>query len=585
MLKDRLYTIGHSNLSLEWFLKLLRLNEITLIVDTRSIPRSKFPYFNQEHLQEALKEQGIQYIYLGEKFGSLKKEDYDKNPAFQECCQILRDGASQFRMALLCRERKPEQNQRYLVSRYLQNEFDTHHILANGSLISHDELKSQLSLQPEPYTNPHKKKIHPRKNRIARVRRKSQSKFFLPSELVSILEHDLAHTPDEYATFSCSLEVIRVLDLMIRKRFASHLRDGDKYVKPTKIKPFFGDRWMNISAKTLQIVVGKGYSNAVKELTKQGIIERSFYNKDSHKTYGYRFTDRYKNSRISVLHLPPKDDDAFEEMLRGELEQRRECFEEQINQTTKNEIIALNSEGYRFAYRHLDSLTLECDENDLKQIEENLKSDTRGIHFVHKMNMVLFKCHEIVKGKKTTVVPFYSIDKYGRFHYFLTNLPEVLRPFIRMNGKKIVSYDITTSQCVFFAMSVRDKVTEIVHNGPKDYVDFAKILKEIEEYYPQYISRFENTAAESKMPNHKRRSMGILGKQKWCLEYEIETLFGLLKDDFYTQMMTAIEWTENRSEFKKAFFFFCMVPISTGKIRLSFNSKKHFLISILCFGK
>jgi Uncharacterized conserved protein len=302
----------------------LRLNEITVIVDTRSIPRSKFPYFNQEYLQEALEEQGIQYIYLGEKFGRLKREeDYDKNPAFQECCQNLREGASQFRMALLCRERESEQNQRYLVSRYLQNEFDIHHILADGSLISHDELESQLSRQPEPYTNPHKKKIHPPKNRIARVRRKSQSKFFLPSELASILEHDLAHTPEEYATFSCPVEVIRVLDLMIRRRFASHLRDGDKYTRPNKSKPFFGDRWTNISSNTLQIVVGRGYSKAVKELRKQGIIKRSCYDKDSHKTFGYRFTDQYKDSQISVLHLPPKDDDAFEEMLRVEWSKER----------------------------------------------------------------------------------------------------------------------------------------------------------------------------------------------------------------------------------------------------------------------
>ena len=234
------------------------------------------------------------------------------------------------------------------------------------------------------------------------------------------------------------------------------------------------------------------------------------------------------------------------------MEQREECFEEQINQTTKNEIIALNSEGYHFAYRHLDSLTLECDENDLKQIEEKWKPELPELSYIHKMNALLFKCHEIVEGKKIKIVPFYSIDKYGRFHYYLTNLPEVLRPFIRMNGKKIVSYDITTSQCVFFAMTVRDEV--------RDGINFNGILKEIEEYYPQYMSRFENTATESKMPNHKRRSMGILGKQKWCLDYEIETLFGLLKDDFYTQMMTAIGWTQSRGDFKKYFFEFLYGP-------------------------
>ena len=145
-----------------------------------------------------------------------------------------------------------------------------------------------------------------------------------------------------------------------------------------------------------------------------------------------------------------------------------------------------------------------------------------------------------------------------------------------MNGKKIVSYDITTSQCVCFAMTVRDKVTEIVRDETKDYVDFARILSEIEEYYPQYMSRFENTATESKMPNHKRRSHGIVRRRQWCLDYEIETLFGLLKDDFYTQMMTAIGWTENRSEFKKAFFLFLYGPNFNWKNPIIVQFQKAF---------
>ena len=47
-----LYTIGHSNHSLEKFLELLQLHKITIIADIRSVPQSRFsPQFNQKNLQ------------------------------------------------------------------------------------------------------------------------------------------------------------------------------------------------------------------------------------------------------------------------------------------------------------------------------------------------------------------------------------------------------------------------------------------------------------------------------------------------------------------------------------------------------
>lgn len=66
----RLYTIGHSNLSLDEFLNTLRMHNITTLVDVRSEPYSKYtPHFSKKDLQHALEERGITYRYAGEYLG------------------------------------------------------------------------------------------------------------------------------------------------------------------------------------------------------------------------------------------------------------------------------------------------------------------------------------------------------------------------------------------------------------------------------------------------------------------------------------------------------------------------------------
>jgi len=66
----RLYTIGHSNLSLEEFMAILQMHNITTLVDVRSEPYSKYaPHFSKKDLQYALEERGITYRYAGEYLG------------------------------------------------------------------------------------------------------------------------------------------------------------------------------------------------------------------------------------------------------------------------------------------------------------------------------------------------------------------------------------------------------------------------------------------------------------------------------------------------------------------------------------
>jgi uncharacterized protein (DUF488 family) len=51
------YSIGHSNRSIEEFLGILKRYKIKKVIDVRRFPSSKkFPWFNKEELEKVLKE-------------------------------------------------------------------------------------------------------------------------------------------------------------------------------------------------------------------------------------------------------------------------------------------------------------------------------------------------------------------------------------------------------------------------------------------------------------------------------------------------------------------------------------------------
>src|SRR5271155_1178810 len=66
-----IFTIGHSNHSLERFIQLLRTHDVTAVGDVRSTPYSRAnPQFNREIMQEKLKDSGIAYVFLGRELGA-----------------------------------------------------------------------------------------------------------------------------------------------------------------------------------------------------------------------------------------------------------------------------------------------------------------------------------------------------------------------------------------------------------------------------------------------------------------------------------------------------------------------------------
>ena len=71
-----IYTIGHSNITQESFIEILKLFKIQLLVDVRSSPYSKYvSHFNSENISKALKENNIRYIFLGSYIGGKPKDE------------------------------------------------------------------------------------------------------------------------------------------------------------------------------------------------------------------------------------------------------------------------------------------------------------------------------------------------------------------------------------------------------------------------------------------------------------------------------------------------------------------------------
>ena len=152
----KIYTIGHSNHSLETFLNLLRDLRIDVVVDIRSKPSSQVvPHFNRKPLENSLKVSGFKYLYFGKELGGKpnSKEFYDgnghvlysliaKSPLFIQAIERLLKGINEYRVVLLCSEENPTDcHRRLLVGEVLQDKgVNIEHIRADGRVQSEEEL-------------------------------------------------------------------------------------------------------------------------------------------------------------------------------------------------------------------------------------------------------------------------------------------------------------------------------------------------------------------------------------------------------------------------------------------------------------
>lgn len=158
----KLFTIGHSNHSLEKLLRLLDDNGIELLVDVRTAPYSRYnAQFNRESLEAALVRHGIEYAYAGKYLGGrptdptcyksrtlpaegtdyLHEVDYPevmRREWFIKGMDRLLELADERRTAIMCSEEDPAACHRHhLIAAYLMDEHphvEVQHIRADGSV-------------------------------------------------------------------------------------------------------------------------------------------------------------------------------------------------------------------------------------------------------------------------------------------------------------------------------------------------------------------------------------------------------------------------------------------------------------------
>jgi uncharacterized protein (DUF488 family) len=121
-MRKRVYTLGSSNRGREEFIELLRHYGIKKLVDVRRFPTSRFEHFKRENIERVLRENGIEYLYLGEQLGGYRKKGYQhytKTKDFRLGLERLMEIAGDNNTAIMCCERLPWRCHRRFIGREL----------------------------------------------------------------------------------------------------------------------------------------------------------------------------------------------------------------------------------------------------------------------------------------------------------------------------------------------------------------------------------------------------------------------------------------------------------------------------------
>jgi uncharacterized protein (DUF488 family) len=133
-----LFTIGHSNRTLDEFFTLLHDQAIRQLIDVRSLPQSRrYPSYNRSTLSLACEDEQIAYAWFGRELGGLRSEksgsrhcaltsnsfrgyaDHMGSRLFLEGIDRLTALARAQPVAIMCAEREPSQCHRSMIADYL----------------------------------------------------------------------------------------------------------------------------------------------------------------------------------------------------------------------------------------------------------------------------------------------------------------------------------------------------------------------------------------------------------------------------------------------------------------------------------
>ncbi len=158
-----IHTIGHSDHAIEAFVDLLRRHGITLVVDVRSQPYSRWAnQFNRETLARDLQDAGITYLFMGDTLGGRPADPtlYDpdqEHPDYQRLAQAsdYQSGIDQLlqlagseKVAVMCSEGDHRRCHRHLLitQTLLERGVRVLHIQTDGTTVEGERIPQQLSL-------------------------------------------------------------------------------------------------------------------------------------------------------------------------------------------------------------------------------------------------------------------------------------------------------------------------------------------------------------------------------------------------------------------------------------------------------
>jgi len=154
-----IFSLGHSNHSIEDLLRLLVDHGIRVVADVRSAPYSRWtPQFNREALVRSLAEHDIRYEFLGASLGGRSPDpahytndrvDYERvgdSGPFQKGLVTLLSFVGAGKVAILCSEADPLRCHRaILIGRKLKElGVEVRHILPDSKILPQQECEDRL---------------------------------------------------------------------------------------------------------------------------------------------------------------------------------------------------------------------------------------------------------------------------------------------------------------------------------------------------------------------------------------------------------------------------------------------------------
>ena len=152
-----LYTVGHSNRSLDEFIDLLKKYEIRRVIDIRAIPYSGYnPQFNREDFERDLAREGIAYEHNQQLAGdppdreTMKRAvrcsarsrnygDYTESSTYRsELARLIHSLDPDENVVLMCGEKRPDHCHRYVTAGTFEREgIEVTHIVDTNQTLPH----------------------------------------------------------------------------------------------------------------------------------------------------------------------------------------------------------------------------------------------------------------------------------------------------------------------------------------------------------------------------------------------------------------------------------------------------------------